>query len=69
MRGGIKGEWVDGEARTIDTEFSEHVFSLLKKKYGTLYRIMRFAERFSRVKLSRSVWRFELVLDAFVPVR
>jgi PPOX class probable F420-dependent enzyme len=50
MRGGIKGEWVDGEARTIDTEFSEHVFSLLKKKYGTLYRIMRFAERFSRSK-------------------
>jgi PPOX class probable F420-dependent enzyme len=32
MRGGIKGEWVDGEARTIDTESSEHVFSLLKKK-------------------------------------
>lgn len=50
MRGSIKGAWVDGEARTIDTGSSEHVFSLLKKKYGTLYRIIRFAERFSRSK-------------------
>jgi PPOX class probable F420-dependent enzyme len=50
MRGSIKGAWLDGEARTIDTGSSEHVFSLLKKKYGTLYRIIRFAERFSRSK-------------------
>ena len=50
MRGSIKGAWVDGEARTIDTESSEHIFSLLKKKYGLTYRIIRFVGRFSRSK-------------------
>src|SRR2546425_7793073 len=50
MRGSIKGAWVHGEARTVDTESTKRVFSLLKKKYGTFYRIIRFAERFSRSK-------------------
>ena len=50
MRGSIKGAWVDGEARTIDTESSEHIFSLLKKKYGLTYRIIRFVGLFSRSK-------------------
>ena len=49
-RGTVKGAWVDGEARMIEPESSEHVFSLLKKKYGMSYRIIRFVQRFSRSK-------------------
>jgi PPOX class probable F420-dependent enzyme len=49
-RGTIKGEWVDGEARMIEPQSSEHIFSLLKKKYGMSYRFVRFAQRFSRSK-------------------
>jgi PPOX class probable F420-dependent enzyme len=50
IRGNVKGEWVGGEARKIDSESSERVFSLLKKKYGMMYRLVRFTERFSRSK-------------------
>ncbi len=49
-RGTIKGTWVDGEARMIEPESSEHVFSLLRKKYGISYRVIRFVQRFSRGK-------------------
>jgi PPOX class probable F420-dependent enzyme len=49
-RGIIKGTWVDGEARIIEPGSSERVFSLLKKKYGMSYRIIRFVQRFSRSK-------------------
>jgi len=49
-RGTVKGRWVDGEARMIEPESSEHVFSLLKKKYGMSYKIIRFVQRFSRSK-------------------
>src|SRR2546426_7863017 len=49
-RGTIKGTWVDGEARMIESESSEHVFSLLRKKYGIIYRIIRLVQRFSRSK-------------------
>jgi len=49
-RGTVKGRWVDGEARMIESESSEHVFSLLRKKYGVSYRIVRFVQRFSRSK-------------------
>jgi hypothetical protein len=48
MRGTIKGAWVDGEARIIEPESSKHIFSLLRKKYGLPYRLIRFAERLSR---------------------
>ncbi len=50
MRGTVKGSWVEGEARIIDPESSRHVFSLLRKKYGIPYRLIRFTERFSRSK-------------------
>jgi PPOX class probable F420-dependent enzyme len=50
IRGNVKGEWVGGEARKVDFETSKHVFSLLLKKYGTMYRLVRFTERFSRGK-------------------
>ncbi len=50
MRGTFKGSWVEGEARIIDPESSKHVFSLLRKKYGIPYRLIRFTERFSRSK-------------------
>ena len=49
-RGTVKGTWVDGEARMIEPESSEHVFSLLRKKYGISYRMIRFVQRFSRSK-------------------
>jgi uncharacterized protein len=50
IRGNVKGEWVGGEARRVDSETSQHVFSLLQKKYGLMYRLVRFTERFSRGK-------------------
>ena len=50
MRGTVKSDWVEGEARIIEPESSEHVFSLLKEKYGMMYRMIRFTERFSRGK-------------------
>jgi len=50
IRGNAKGEWVGGEARQVDSETSKHVFSLLKAKYGLMYRFIRFTERFSRSK-------------------
>jgi len=50
MRGTVKGSWLEGEARIIDPETSKHVFSLLGKKYGMPYRLIRFTERFSRSK-------------------
>jgi PPOX class probable F420-dependent enzyme len=49
-RGTTKGTWVDGEARIIEPESSERVFSLLRKKYGMSYMIIRFVQRFSRSK-------------------
>ena len=49
-RGTVKGTWVNGEARMIEPESSEHVFSILRKKYGMSYRIIRFVQRFSRSK-------------------
>src|SRR5712691_6614180 len=48
MRGTVKGSWVEGEARIMEPESFEHVFSLLRKKYGMFYGIIRFTERFSR---------------------
>ena len=50
MRGTVKGSWVEGEARLIEPESFEHVFSLLRKKYGMFYSVIRFTERFSRGK-------------------
>jgi PPOX class probable F420-dependent enzyme len=49
-RGTIKGTWVEGEARMIGPESFEHVFSLLRKKYGMSYRMIRFVQRLSRSK-------------------
>jgi hypothetical protein len=34
----------------IERESSEHVFTLLRKKYGITYRIIRLVQRFSRSK-------------------
>lgn len=42
--GSLKGDWVDGEARLLGREQSEHVFSLLKKKYGLSYRSVRLMQ-------------------------
>src|SRR3989442_6117836 len=45
MSGTVKGAWIGGEARMIDTESSERIFSLLKKQYGMPYRIFRVVQR------------------------
>src|SRR5260370_21187239 len=42
MRGTVKGSWVEGEARILEPESFEHVFSLLRNKYAMLSRIIRF---------------------------
>ena len=47
--GTLKGDWVDGEARLLEHERSEHVFNLLKKKYGLSYRSVRLVQRVVRV--------------------
>jgi len=44
FRGTLRGDWVDGEARLLGPEQSEHVFSLLKKKYGLSYRSTRLMQ-------------------------
>jgi uncharacterized protein len=49
-RGTVEGTWVDGEARIVEAESSDHIFSLLRKKYGMVYRMVRFVGRFSRSK-------------------
>ena len=42
FRGVPNGPWVDGEVRTLDQGSAEHVFSLLRKKYGIAYKAVRF---------------------------
>ena len=49
-RGTPNGSWIDGNARMLDEGSSQHIFSLLKKKYGMAYRMIRFVGRFSRSK-------------------
>ena len=43
--GTLKGDWVDGEAMLLGPEQSEHVFNLIKKKYGLSYRSVRLMQR------------------------
>ncbi len=45
-----EGSWLEGEARLTDQGTAEHVFTLLKKKYGITYRMVRLLQRFSRSK-------------------
>ena len=54
IRGNVKGAWVGGEARKVNSESSKHVFSLLQRKYGMMYRMIRFTERFSRGRVLAS---------------
>jgi PPOX class probable F420-dependent enzyme len=39
IRGGPKGEWVDGRARILDSAEAERGHRLLNKKYGLMKRI------------------------------
>jgi PPOX class probable F420-dependent enzyme len=39
IRGGPKGEWVEGRARILDSVEAERGHSLLNKKYGLMKRI------------------------------
>jgi PPOX class probable F420-dependent enzyme len=41
MRGGIKGEWVKGEARIASEEEKLKAFKMLEKKYGIMYKLTR----------------------------
>jgi PPOX class probable F420-dependent enzyme len=40
-RGRLKGAWVKAEAKIVDKVDSDKVFSLLAKKYGMMFRMMR----------------------------
>lgn len=39
MRGNLKGDWVNGEARILDGAEADHANSLLDEKYGLMKRI------------------------------
>lgn len=42
MRGGLKGEWVKGEARIIvDEDEKQKGFKMLEKKYGMMYKMTK----------------------------
>jgi PPOX class probable F420-dependent enzyme len=41
MRGGVKGNWVKGEARIADEEEKTKAFKMLEKKYGIIYKMTR----------------------------
>jgi uncharacterized protein len=49
FRGTLKGDWVDCQAKILGPEQSEHVFNLLKKKYGLSYRSVRLLQRVAGV--------------------
>jgi PPOX class probable F420-dependent enzyme len=42
VRGNVKGEWVEAEARILDQAAAQHGHKLLTKKYGLLKRIGDF---------------------------
>src|SRR5690242_18441135 len=46
VRGNLKGEWVDGEARLFDVAEAARGNRLLTKKYGLIKRIMDFFSKF-----------------------
>ncbi|MDQ3808608.1 MAG: PPOX class F420-dependent oxidoreductase [Thermoproteota archaeon] len=41
IRGGVKGEWVKGEARIANQEEKLKAFKMLEKKYGIVYKMTR----------------------------
>ena len=52
MRGNVKGEWVDAEARILDQAEAGKAHRLLNEKYGLLKRIGGF---FSKLRKRESV--------------
>lgn len=47
IRGNLKGEWVEAEARVVDSATAEHAHKLLNKKYGLMKRLGDF---FSKIR-------------------
>ncbi len=41
MHGGVKGNWVKGEARIASEEEKLKAFKMLEKKYGIIYKMTR----------------------------
>ena len=41
IRGGVKGEWVKGEARIANQEEKLMTFKMLEEKYGIVYKMTR----------------------------
>jgi len=48
MRGNVRGEWVDGEARLVDEKESARIIGLFFKKYGLQIRLLRLLGRLMR---------------------
>jgi hypothetical protein len=48
MRGKVKGEWVDAEARILDAAEAEHGQELLRQKYGWKKKIGELVNRFRK---------------------
>ena len=48
MRGNVKGEWADGEARILDAAEAEHGQELLRQKYGWMKRVGELVNRFRK---------------------
>ena len=48
MRGKLKGEWVEAEARLLDADESARGHRLITRKYGLIKRIMDFFSQFRK---------------------
>lgn len=48
MRGNLKGEWMDGEARRLDEAEAAKANRLITEKYGLIKRAMDFFSRFRK---------------------
>jgi PPOX class probable F420-dependent enzyme len=48
VRGNLKGEWMDGEARRLDDAEAARANRLITEKYGLIKRAMDFFSRFRK---------------------
>jgi PPOX class probable F420-dependent enzyme len=47
-RGTLKSDWIDATAHVRVGADNEHIYSMLKKKYGIMWKAVRILQKFSR---------------------
>jgi PPOX class probable F420-dependent enzyme len=50
IRGQVKGEWIDGEAKVLNTLDSRNVHELLNQKYGVRGRLLGIMYKFRKIE-------------------